>query len=724
MSLALSEDHRSLVEVARGFLTDRKVLSAARSTLDLTESELKSSELPPLWSEVCEMGWAGLHLPEAVGGQGYGFAELALILEELGRVVAPLPFLSSAIGSSVIDRAGSESSKTQWLRGLAGGEKLSGVGLSGSFTLKDGTLSGHSGPTLGASYAHVVLLAVGDDLVIVDTSASGVTVTPIASLDTTVSFANVQCSQVAIAPEQIITNGRRVAVRIARALASANAVGVARACLEASIDYAKIRAQFGRTIGTFQAVKHHAANMLVQIELATAATWDAARQIDAGTADQADLASATAASLALDAAQFCARKNIQLHGGIGFTWEHEAHRFLRRAETLAHAYDSSSHALNDVAQLVTSGITRTFGIDLPPEADAFRVDARAAVAKYHATPEPNRRDFLVESGYLMPHWPKPYGRGASAIEQLVIEEEFSSVEPINMGITGWVTLTIAQHGTDDQRSRWTDDALRGKTAWCQLFSEPDAGSDAAAIKTKGVRVDSGWKVSGQKVWTSGAHWCDMGFMTVRTDSDGPKHQGVSMMAVNMKAPGVEIRPLRELTGESLFNEVFFTDVFVPDDDVVGQVGQGWAVARATLGNERVSIGAGSRNTLAATELFAFATDDTDRGTRRDIAALVVEEDAMRLLNLRAAMRAVIGDGPGPEGNLTKLLSAEHAQRVTELGLSLAGTTALTSATESAKSLMFEHLFARCLSIAGGTSEITRNQIAERILGLPRDPLAK
>ncbi|URN04646.1 hypothetical protein LUW74_15865 [Actinomadura madurae] len=195
------------------------------------------------------------------------------------------------------------------------------------------------------------------------------------------------------------------------------------------------------------------------------------------------------------------------------------------------------------------------------------------------------------------------------------------------------------------------------------------------------------------------------------------------MAVDLTAPGVTIRPLREITGQALFNEVFFDDVFVPDEDVVGEPNDGWRVARATLGNERVSIGGGSREGLSAWDLPGIARryGVTDTEHTRAIARLVTEEQAMRALNLRQATRAVAGAGAGPEGNVTKLLSSEHAQRVTELAVELSGTAAVTGDEEA---IMFEYLFGRCLSIAGGTSEITRNVIAERILGLPRDPLAR
>ena len=202
---------------------------------------------------------------------------------------------------------------------------------------------------------------------------------------------------------------------------------------------------------------------------------------------------------------------------------------------------------------------------------------------------------MIETGYVMPHWPKPWGRDAGAVEQLVIEQEFAAagVARPQYSITGWVILTLIQHATEDQVARWVLPALRQEVIWCQLFSEPDAGSDAAGVKTRGTRVDGGWLVNGQKVWTSGAHYASFGLATIRTDPDAPKHEGITTMVIDMHAEGVEVRPLRMVTGHSEFNEVFFNDVFVPDDDVVGPVNGGWTVARATLGNESVSIGGGA-----------------------------------------------------------------------------------------------------------------------------------
>jgi alkylation response protein AidB-like acyl-CoA dehydrogenase len=490
-----------------------------------------------------------------------------------------------------------------------------------------------------------------------------------------------------------------------------------------AVDYAKVREQFGRTIGTFQAVKHHAANMLVNAEQTTAATWDAARADDL---DSAWFAGAVAASLAIHTQIFNAQCNIQLHGGIGFTWEHDAHMYLRRARTLAAVMSDGVDPLFDVVEGQRSGQAHGASFTLPDEAEEYRSAAREAVATWTSLPPEKRRDFLVDSGYLVPHWPQPWGRGAGVLEQLVIEEEFANVERADMGITGWVTLTIAQAGNDDQRERWVEPVLRGQVMWCQLFSEPGAGSDAAAVRTAAKKVDGGWRITGQKVWTSLAHMCQWGLATVRTDPDAPKHAGVTMMAIDMSAPGVTVNPLRGMTGHAHFNEVFFDDVFVPDGDVVGDVNRGWLVARATLGNERISIGGGSSAPTGFTaddliKLLDSAPADTAASYVRRAGEVIAEGHTLRLLNLRRVTRAIAGTEPGPEGNVTKLLLAEQSQHLTELGMDLAGPAAVVGLTPQ---LSTAYLGNRAMTIAGGTSEITRNTIAERILGLPRDPLLK
>ena len=525
----------------------------------------------------------------------------------------------------------------------------------------------------------------------------------------------------------VLPGGRRALVDLSRTILAAEAAGVAREATEQAAEYAKVREQFGRPIAMYQAVKHHCANMLVAAELATSAVWDAARAAGGDDPDQLTYTAAMAATLAAPAADWNAQLNMQVHGGIGFTWEHDCHVYLRRGTALKTFLDGKS-AAEHVTDLTRGGTRRQGSVDLPPEAEALRPEIREFAESIKDLPAEQQREKLIETGYVQPHWPKPWGRDASAIEQLVIEQEFGAakIQRPGYGITGWVILTLVQHATEDQVTRWVRPALNQDVIWCQLFSEPDAGSDAAGIKTKGTRVEGGWLVNGQKVWTSGAHVAGMGFATVRTNPDAPKHQGITTMVIDMHADGVEVRPLKMPTGGSEFNEVFFNDVFVPDDDVVGPVDGGWTVARATLGNESVSIGGGQGGMSLPGDAFIGPFDAhperLDGGAGR-IGRYIAVHQAMANLNLRSAHRAVAGGGPGPEGNVTKLVLSENGHEAAAIMAELSGpdTAFMDGAGAMTGMLVLMH---RAMSIAGGTSEIKRNQIGERILGLPRDPLIK
>jgi 3-oxochol-4-en-24-oyl-CoA dehydrogenase len=719
-ALAITDEHRDLADAANGQLGRLNSRAAARATL----APGSTAHPAELWSAAASVGWQGLAIAEEHGGSGFGLSELAVVLEAQGRELCPGPFLPTVATAVVIDRCAADAVRAQLLPGLSDGSVTGALGLSGSVTIgSDLVVTGESPAVLGAPDAGILAILAGDDVLLVDADADGVTVTELSPLDTTRSIGSVALRNVAVAEDRVLRGAGRRARTVFRILASAEAVGISWATMEMAVEYAKVREQFGRTIGTFQAVKHHAANMLVNAEETTAATWDAARADDL---DSAWFAGAVAASHAIRTQIFNAQCNIQLHGGIGFTWEHDAHLYLRRARTLAAVMGDGDEPLIDIVDAQRSGQAHGASFTLPAEAEEYRTAATDAVTTLRSLPIEKQRDFLVDSGYLVPHWPKPWGRAAGVLEQLMIEEEFANVERPDMGITGWVTLTIAQAGNDDQRGRWVEPVLRGQVMWCQLFSEPGAGSDAAAVRTAAKKVDGGWRVTGQKVWTSLAHQCQWGLATVRTDPDAPKHAGVTMMAIEMNAPGVTVNPLKGLTGHAHFNEVFFDDVFVPDSDVVGDVNRGWLVARATLGNERISIGGGSSAPTGFTpDDLIKLLDSTPAATAntylRQAGEVIAEGHTLRLLNLRRVARAISGAEPGPEGNVTKLLLAEQSQRLTELGMDLAGSAAVVGQTPQ---LTSTYLGNRAMTIAGGTSEITRNTIAERILGLPRDPLLK
>ncbi|WP_322859867.1 acyl-CoA dehydrogenase [Mycobacterium europaeum] len=719
MGIALTDDHRELAEVARGFLTSQKARWAARSLLDAAEESR-----PPFWQNLVELGWLGLHIDEEHGGSGFGLPELVVVVEELGRAVAPGPFVPTVIASAVIAKDGSAEQKSRLLPGLIDGTVTAGIGLDGQVRVTNGIADGDAGIVLGAGLAELLVIAAGDDVLLLERGRAGVSVEVPNNFDPTRRSGRVRLENVNVSADDVLSGARASALARARTLLAAEAVGGAADCVDAAVDYAKVRQQFGRTIATFQAVKHHCANMLVAAESGVAAVWDASRAASEDEA-QFQLAAAVAATLAFPAYARNAELNIQVHGGIGFTWEHDAHLHLRRALVIQALFGGDAPA-RDVFERTATGATRENSLDLPPEAEELRTRIHADAAEIAALDKEAQRDKLIETGYVMPHWPKPWGRAADAVEQLVIEEEFraAGIKRPDYSITGWVILTLIQHGTDWQIERFVEKALRQEEIWCQLFSEPEAGSDAASVKTRATRVDGGWKINGQKVWTSGAQYCARGLATVRTDPEAPKHAGITTVIIDMKGPGVEVRPLRQITGGSEFNEVFFNDVFVPDEDVVGAPNSGWTVARATLGNERVSIGgSGSFYEALAPTLVQLAQQQSDRlaGAPIRIGSFLADDHALRLLNLRRAARSVEGAGPGPEGNITKLKLAEHMVDGAAIWAALAGPeVALMDGPGAIVGRLA--MGARGMAIAGGTSEVTRNQIAERILGMPRDPL--
>ncbi len=718
MSIAITEEHKALADTAAELLRKRDALGAARALL-----EAPAEEMPSFWADLCELGWPGLHLPEDVGGSGYGLEELVVVVEELGRAVTPGPFVPSVIASALVAAAGDDATRSALLPGLAAGTTTAGVALSGSVSAEGATASG-AAVVLGGGLAQLMVLAAGEDVVVVETGAGGVKIDTPTNLDTSRRSSRVVLDG---APATVLAGAGPTLRDLARTILSAEAVGIARACTDMAAGYAKERVQFGRVIGTFQGVKHHCANMAVATEMATSAVWDAARAAASG-GDQFTFAAAVAATLAAPAADLCTNLNTQVHGGIAITWEHDAHLYVRRAAALSSFIDADAAAV-DATDLTRRGVVRAKAIELPPEAEPIRAEVRAFADSIKDLSADEQRDRLIETGYVMPHWPKPYGREAGPIEQLVIEQEFADagVKRPQYGITAWNILTLIQYADQDQLDRWVLPALRQDVIWCQLFSEPDAGSDAAGVKTRGSRVDGGWLVNGQKVWTSGAHYSGFGFATIRTNPDVPKHQGITTMVIDMHAKGVEVRPLKMTAGNSEFNEVFFNDVFVPDDDVVGPIDGGWTVARATLGNESVSIGGGGGGTMSTppSMLVPLLDEHPERlpGGEARVGRYIAEHAAVGLLNLRSANRAVAATGPGPEGAITKLALSEQGHEAVAIMTALLGPDAVfMDGTAGLANLMV--LMHRALSIAGGTSEIKRNQIGERILGLPRDPLIK
>jgi alkylation response protein AidB-like acyl-CoA dehydrogenase len=376
---------------------------------------------------------------------------------------------------------------------------------------------------------------------------------------------------------------------------------------------------------------------------------------------------------------------------------------------------------------------------LPPDDDHRRTELRDWFAEH---PAPTGRQ-LAERGLVAPHWPAPWGLGADPTHQLLVDEELRRAgvrRPENTIGIGWAGPTLLHAGTPGQKERYLFPLLAAEEIWCQLFSEPGAGSDLASLTTRADLDGDEWVVRGQKVWTSYAHVADYGILLARTEPDGPVHQGISYFICPMDAPGITVRPLVDMTGAHTFNEVFLDEVRLPAANLVGERGRGWALGKVTLANERVSLsGAGALWGMGPTADDLVAAVKAGGGTddpllRQRLAAVWMEGEILRLLRLRTVSAAVAGAPPGPEASVRKALADEHGQNIMGLARDLAGATGMLSGSGPVPGVTdaggwpdamwsYGFLFAAALTIGGGTSEVQRNIIAERTLGLPHDPQA-
>ncbi|GIH28886.1 putative acyl-CoA dehydrogenase FadE [Acrocarpospora phusangensis] len=730
MAIGLSEEHEALRESVSGWAERFVPADVVRRAVD-SETE----ERPAFWAALAGQGLLGLHLPEEHGGSGYGLLEAAVAVEVLAERVAPGPFVPTVLASAAILAAGGKAQKAQaeLLPGLADGTLTGAVALEGALTGEwaDGvlTVSGSAGPVLGGTLADVLVLPVttgqGREWVAIDAAAA--TVTPIRALDLTRGVAQVELAAVAVPGERVLDGLEQAAVRnLAAVLLGADAAGVAQWCVTAAAEYAKVRVQFGRPIGQFQGIKHKLSRMLVALEQARATVWDATR----AEGPELAFAAAIAGQMAPDAAVQCAKDAIQTFGGIGYTFEHDAHLYYRRALTIRALLGASADWAKDVAALALSGVSREMHLELPEDAEPLRERIRAELAEIGTLEGIEQRRALAAAGFVMAHLPRPWGRDAKPLEQVIIQQELKAagIKLPAMIIGAWVVPSIATYGTAEQQERFLPKTLSGETMWCQLFSEPGAGSDLASVQMKAERVEGGWRLNGQKIWTSVAHVAEWGICIARSSSDGPKHDGITYFLVDMKAPGVTIRPLTEMTGENLFNEVFLDDVFIADDLVVGEVNQGWKVARNTLSNERVSLSSGAGGTGSSVPDLLGLTGrlgrELDTAERQTLAHVVAEGHSINALSLRVTLKQLAGTEPGADASVRKLLSTSHAQHVAECAVDLLGSAAVTAADWKLGDAGYWNravLATRAMTIYGGTTEVQLNIIAERMLGLPRDP---
>jgi alkylation response protein AidB-like acyl-CoA dehydrogenase len=774
MALGLTPEHLEPATALRRWAERHCPTEVVRAAADGTDAGAAQYRAG-LAAGLADQGLFGLHLAQADGGQGFGLPELAVALEELGRVLLPGAFLPTVLASAVLAESARSGRTGLLLAKLADGSLTAAVCLSDGLLAEPSpdlrgnatgntngsnesapaglAVSGVSGPVMAGSMADVIIAPVqtagGEIWAALD--AADLDVTVVEGVDRTRPLATVRADGIPLPAGWILTGVDRTTVSsLAAIVFGAEACGIADWAVRTAAEYAKIRHQFGRPIGQFQAVKHRCAWMLTWAEMASAAAWDAARtEPDAAAAApaalgetpaadqppasrQREFAASVAAVLAVDAAVSCVNDCIQVLGGIGYTWDHEAQLYYRRALSLRALLGSSVSWAERVDDLARAGVRRPVQIELPGGDAPLRAQLAGELAEIAALSGRERAQRLAEGGWVIPHLPRPWGRGANALEQMVIEQEMhaAGVKAPSLMIGAWVVPALIQYGTAEQQERFLPPTLRGEIIWCQLFSEPGAGSDLAGLTTRAVRADGGWRITGQKIWTSLAKQAAWAICIARTDPAAARHGGITYFLVDMSDPGVEVRPLREMTGESFFNQVFLDDVFVPDDRVVGGVNGGWRVARTTLANERVSLSKSWTFGSGVTELLEQVQAGSPAPAAQ-LGSLVAEGHAIDLLDLRVTMKRLSGTEPGATGSVRKLLGMRHAQQVAEFCWAMSGADGALGAGPEAglrkpEGLNGPHwarqvLTTRALTIGGGTTDIQLNIISERILGLPRDP---
>lgn len=772
MSYEITKEQQDLREVVAALLRDR---STSRDTYDgetVVDREV--------WTALAEMGVLALSAPGELGGGDGSFIDEVLVAEQLGYHATAVPSATIATLAHVLACIGGPEAK-EVLGEVAAGTRITlaaisasrglDIGFTGSAAERQWHINGECDDLLEAGAAEALLVPARTDegtlWFLVERGAPGVAIAEQPSLDRAQRLGRLVLHD---APAQRVGSHdeRNAEEALHRGLVvlAAQATGCAARALHLGNTHAKQRYQFGQPIGRFQAVKHMLADMLIDVENARSATYNAAWALDAQRADRTQ-AVYLAKGVATENAVRTVHQAIQLHGGIGFTWEHELHLLLRRAKTAQVVmggpdayFDRLGHALFEQRLAHRNGNSNGSGAALATVVEAagdreildeFSTWLDENLPPGWGTPgfkmprDPERRRALLldlqsrmaEARWVGIHWPSEFGgRDANLAQQVAYHAELVRRGvpqlPGHRGVT-IVGPTLIRHGTPEQQQRFIGRIRSGEDLWAGGFSEPGAGSDLASLRTRGVIEGDTVRVNGQKIWTSSATWCNWIYTLVRTNVDAPKHEGISVVLIPLDSPGVTIRPIRQITGSADFNEIFFDNVVVPVENILGPVDAGWTVNRTTLSHEHFTlfIGAQARYARTVDALIDGVlerndlVDEVDRTRVRNRLARHWSVSQLLLINgLRNVARVQAGGDPGAEGSITKVYGQESEKELFELALDIVGPRgvldrAAHNAPDRGKWL-FGYLSSRAATIGGGTSEIHRNKIAENVLGLPRD----
>lgn len=740
MTLGLSPEQQELSAAVGQFSARHAPIAATRDTFD----DLAAGRRPAWWEALVGNGFHAVHLPESLGGQGGGLIDAACVIEASGKALLPGPLLPTVAAGAVALLADATPAAEALLRDLAAGTTAAAVlPGDGDFSARpDGgewLVTGASEVTAGVCAARTVLVAARDEdgavvWVVVDTEKPTASTEAVKGTDLVADAGVLRLDAYRAAGSEVLTGidpdrARCVTLGL---LASAMA-GIVQWCVEAVTAHLRIREQFGKVIGTFQALQHNAAMLLVNSELATAAAWDAVRAADEPL-DQHRMAAAGAAVIAISPVPDLVLDALTMFGAIGFTWEHDLHLYWRRAISLAASIGPANRWARHLGQL-TCARQRDMSVDLGDAESEFRswvaetLDAAMQLRNNQPAPHGDypdqasgpQRTLLADAGLIAPHWPAPWGVDAGPLKQLIIDEEFAKrpalVRP-SLNIAEWILPSVLAAAPQDLQEKLIPPTQRGEIHWCQLFSEPGAGSDLASLATRATKVDGGWRINGHKIWTSLAQYADLGALLARTDPEAGKHRGIGYFILDMRSPGIEIQPIKTATGQAHFNEVFLDDVFVPDAMLLGAPNDGWNLAIATMAEERSAISGYVKFDRAAALRRVAAEPGPDRDDAlRALGELDAYANAIKALGVRETIRLLDGQPSGPASSIAKVAMNELLRRTFEATLLLTGRTAMVADADPDVVERYLHLPAEL--IGGGTREIQLNIIAQLILGLPR-----
>jgi 3-oxochol-4-en-24-oyl-CoA dehydrogenase len=783
MSVAVAHDeHQSDDGELLRLLRDAAVTFARRGGIERSRAlrATRPGMDAAVWTQMAEQGWLGILVPEELGGQGLGFAELAVVVEELAKTLSPEPVVaSSVLSASLLLASGNDALKRTLLAKIATGESIVGAAIAGRFSGAPNVTAKASGadivlngvahnvyPALSAT-DFVVAAKSADDVVLchVGANAAGLSIKDALRADGTFA-GTLTFKDVKAGAANLVARGAKADAALRRAadaatiMTCAELYGCMQQTLEITLGYMRTRVQFGKAIGSYQALQHRAVDLWIQKELSMVALADAVKALDnpKATADQISMAASRAKSRLGDAAHTIGRECIKLHGAIGFTDEYDVGLYLRRAMALNAWLGNPAEHRRRYGKLLQAAGGEGETRESVPFAAVFLQDAKADVdwnsfsdeefragvfawfdKNYpHDMRHMGRRGSAAEmsgwmktiarKGWIAPAWPTKWGgMGLSPAKQIIYIEERERVGVMrdpDMGIVMFGPM-LMRWGTEEQKQKYLPRIVANEDIWCQGYSEPNAGSDLASLQTTAVLDGDNWVINGSKIWTSSGHWADHMFLLARTNKDAKKQEGITFFVLDMKTPGLTVRPIANIGGHEEFAQEFLEDVRIPKENVVGEVDKGWTVAKSLLGFERLNSGSPrpARAALMAVEKVAKATgvwDDAEFQAK--YAKIHLDIADLSSAYQRFADLMSLGDNPGPELSQLKIVVASATQLASELLMETAGGAGANLGYEDIEgdavnlTGSFFHHFGSM--IASGTNDIQRNIISKRILELP------